>query len=788
VNSVKSIVKKVKPSSHSFREDRRSHYHSPSKHNKKDLKFREEFEEDVRRLVTHSEQKATALKALKNKLFDSGVDTTADDSDRGHKRNTPQRSMSTYTKSGQKQISNLRRAVTNGKDLKKRAQEEGFDGRRKFNLAATANSGSILDKYIATARETAWVVGKTEAKTPRTQSITENDSYTESDWTEKEESSSSEAPSEPSEHGWSSNNSESASLDSQSMKPDTSDFESETSQSEIEIERVSMRSRKSKKSIKSNSSKHSKKKLKPEKTITPISPQPDPEPVKKAPMSLRDALQAQQNRLGLGGGQNLNPEQNELKKTFSQNSIRTKSIDKLSTTSSQNILPAANRRGPKTPPRRHIPSSKTNDNFSDEEEHSQLCQDLGDLVLEKQSLTLSRDQSLEEAILESDNESDLFAEEQEHKKQLESPNCECSTNSEEEILDTGSGISHEEYREEVKCHPLLETIIEESDEEEHVNSPVLTKSVISKESACRTKSVESLDTGLYKSPRFHSRTGNFSAKEPQESPVTKTKNDNVNKARERLNMQLGVGNGLEKKPMIVLPSNEPVEVTKKKKKSLKKVKNEDPEVTQNIQIIEVEETTTTVRRKKKKNSVKKEKKTKSLTVDADENIKIIPAEPVTLKEVEEILKTNKKDKKKLDRQEKKKKKLEELIGVDAANQVLEDEQKPQANTLPRTNKKKIIKKVVRRSKKETRVDDGRFMSTTGGSPTIKVEEKPEENRRESNESSSGVSTMNSLETPERLNSEEKQPESALDSINAILNKQTSVKKAKKKNSLKKQKA
>lgn len=81
------------------------------------------------------------------------------------------------------------------------------------------------------------------------------------------------------------------------------------------------------------------------------------------------------------------------------------------------------------------------------------------------------------------------------------------------------------------------------------------------------------------------------------------------------------------------------------------------------------------------------------------------------------------------------------------------------------------------------------MATTGGSPTIDTKlEKPIENRRESNESSSGVSTMNSLETPERLNSEEKQPESALDSINAILNKQASVKKAKKKNSLKKQKA
>ena len=297
---------------------------------------------------------------------------------------------------------------------------------------------------------------------------------------------------------------------------------------------------------------------------------------------------------------------------------------------------------------------------------------------------MSRDQSLDEVILESDgNESDLLAEEQEHKKQLESPNCECSTNSEEEIIDTGSGISHEEYREEVKCHPLLETIIEESDEEEH-NSPVLAKSSISKDS--RTKSVESLDTGLYKSPRFHSRTGNFSAKEPQESPVSKAKNDSVTKARERLNMQLGAGNGLEKKPMIVLPTREPTieQPVKKKKKSVKKVKPiEKPEVTQNIQIIEVEETTTTIRRKKKKNSVKKEKKTKSLTVDAEENIKIIPAEPVTLREVEEILKTNKKDKKKLDREEKKKKKLEELIGVAAANQVLEDEQKPHANTLPR---------------------------------------------------------------------------------------------------------
>merc|ERR1712110_346284 len=270
-----------------------------------------------------------------------------------------------------------------------------------------------------------------------------------------------------------------------------------------------------------------------------------------------------------------------------------------------------------------------------------------------------------------------------------------------------------------------------------------------------------------------------------------------------------MGSGFEKKPMIILPSAEKLS-PKKKKKSIKKVKKQQVEEQvetllqptprvfsepravpkpQAIQIIEVEETTTTIRRKKKKPSVKK--KEKPVAVINEESIKIMPEQPVTLHEVEKILRTNsKKDKKKLDREEKKKKKLMELIGVDAANQVLEEEQKPQANTLPKTTKKKTIKKVVRKSKKDkSRQSNDRFISTTGGDISPDQTNKPADPidpRRESNESSSGVSTMNSLETPERLNSTEKQPESALDSINAILNKQLS-KKGKKKSVKKAQK-
>merc|ERR1711981_1454690 len=115
---------------------------------------------------------------------------------------------------------------------------------------------------------------------------------------------------------------------------------------------------------------------------------------------------------------------------------------------------------------------------------------------------------------------------------------------EEQTLDTGSGISHEEYREDLMIRPELETIIEE--EEENNNSPHPRKNRNRKDRKSSYEGAITL-TGNgqnFCSPRFQSRTACFANLSPKSASALVSSNGSsfvgipqdvkVNQARQRL--------------------------------------------------------------------------------------------------------------------------------------------------------------------------------------------------------------------------------------------------------------
>ena len=180
------------------------------------------LEENVRKLVTQNDQKTNALRAIKSRLLgDSGNSTgSGNEDDIRHKKSTINRTLSQHNKLQQsknlQQKHGLKRSNTTtnssnvgsnsgdgalGKlgvrrnasdsqthlidhnDKKQRGLDPAGigDARRRFNLEVTDHNGSILDKYIANARETAWVAGKRNVRSAVEMKKEEEDS--ESDYT-----------------------------------------------------------------------------------------------------------------------------------------------------------------------------------------------------------------------------------------------------------------------------------------------------------------------------------------------------------------------------------------------------------------------------------------------------------------------------------------------------------------------------------------------------------------------------------------------------------------------------
>ena len=166
------------------------------------------LEENVRKLVTQNDQKTNALRAIKSRLLgDSGNSTGSGNEEDNPRKPGLNRTLSQASKLQQsKQLANLKQGLKRSNTasggnsnvekmaVRRNASDSGAlnpqngldpagigDARRRFNLEVTDHNGSILDKYIANARETAWVAGKSQARYSR--NAVESKKESESDYT-----------------------------------------------------------------------------------------------------------------------------------------------------------------------------------------------------------------------------------------------------------------------------------------------------------------------------------------------------------------------------------------------------------------------------------------------------------------------------------------------------------------------------------------------------------------------------------------------------------------------------